>query len=131
MIRDAAGADWLLARSNSAWVDLTWSPVGEPGRAGTVLRRRAIKRPRLLPIAPVSGSMHLFTLDLKASTCWKKPPKPMARQGQFYYLAGMKIPYEFVATMRHKPQQRALTTTKSPIKPSQAFPRCPPGSAAS
>ncbi|HRH76609.1 MAG TPA: hypothetical protein PK129_04600, partial [Cellvibrionaceae bacterium] len=73
MIRDAAGADWLLARSNSAWVDLTWSPSGRALAALELYRADGVlKDPDYYQSPQYLYNIHLFTLDLKGQHLLEK-----------------------------------------------------------
>ncbi len=73
MIRDGAGADWLLARSNSAWVDLAWSPSGRALAALEIYRADGLlKDPDFYQSPQYLYNIHLFTLDLKGQHLLEK-----------------------------------------------------------
>ena len=59
-----------------------------PGRAGTVPCRRRIKDPDYYQSPQYLQQHSCIYPGLKGQHLLEKPPKPMARQGQFYYLAG-------------------------------------------
>ncbi len=73
MIRDPNGADWLLARSNSAWVDLAWSPSGRALAALEIYRADGLlKDPDFYQSPQYLYNIHLFTLDLKGQHLLEK-----------------------------------------------------------
>ncbi|HMW49413.1 MAG TPA: winged helix-turn-helix domain-containing protein, partial [Cellvibrionaceae bacterium] len=73
MIRDTTGTDWLLARSNSAWVDLAWSPSGRALAALEIYRADGLlKDPDFYQSPQYLYNIHLFTLDLKGQHLLEK-----------------------------------------------------------
>lgn len=73
MIRDTAGTDWLLARSNSTWVDLAWSPSGRALAALEIYRADdLLKDPDFYQSPQYLYNIHLFTLDLKGQHLLEK-----------------------------------------------------------
>lgn len=73
MIRDNTGLDWLLARSNSTWVDLAWSPSGRALAALEIYRADGVfSEPNFYQTPQYLYNFHLFTLDLKGQHLLEK-----------------------------------------------------------
>ncbi|MEY4588894.1 MAG: hypothetical protein RL497_970 [Pseudomonadota bacterium] len=73
MIRDHSGQDWLLARSNSTWVDLAWSPSGRALAALEIYRADGLfSEPNFYQTPQYLYNFHLFTLDLKGQHLLEK-----------------------------------------------------------
>ncbi|HEY6529621.1 MAG TPA: winged helix-turn-helix domain-containing protein [Cellvibrionaceae bacterium] len=73
MIRDLAGTDWLLARSNSTWADLAWSPSGRALAALEIYRAdNVLQDPDFYETPQYLYNIHLFTLDLKGQHLLEK-----------------------------------------------------------
>lgn len=73
MIRDLSGTAWLLARSDSNWVDLAWSPSGRALAALEIYRADDVfKDPDFYQSPQYLYNIHLFTLDLKGQHLLEK-----------------------------------------------------------
>ncbi|RZA04370.1 MAG: hypothetical protein EOO68_08415, partial [Moraxellaceae bacterium] len=73
MIRDLTGTDWLLARSNSTWADLAWSPSGRALAALEIYRAdNVLQDPDFYETPQYLYNIHLFTLDLKGQHLLEK-----------------------------------------------------------